>query len=89
MPESEQKTDKHEREFEYFVDAKRYVTTHQFLTGAQIKAKIPDLNPAFQLVLEGHGHHPDRPIADDERVDLETKHGPLHFILVPPANFGQ
>jgi hypothetical protein len=60
------------------------------MTGAQIKAaigaKVPDFDPAHELVLEGD---PDRVIADDELVDLNRHHGgPKRFFSRPPTNFG-
>jgi hypothetical protein len=83
-------TDEHEeKRFFYFVDDQRYESDLPALTGAQIKAKIPNLNPTFALVLEGHGNRPNRIIGDDELVQLDSDHGPLRFILVPPANFGR
>lgn len=72
----------------YFVGNDKYESDLPALTGAQIKAKIPNLDPTLQLSLEGHGNEPDRIIADSESVSLEKEHGPLRFTLVPPANFG-
>lgn len=76
------------KKYEYFVGKDKYVSDLPELTGAQIKAKIPNLDPAFILSLEGHGRDPDRVIGDNDKVSLESKHGPLRFTLVPPANFG-
>jgi len=72
----------------YFVGNDKYETDLPELTGAQIKARVPNLDPTFQLSLEGHGNDPDRLIADDEVVSLEKDKGPVRFTLVPPANFG-
>ena len=77
-----------ERAYEYFVNNVRYETTEPALTGAQIKARIPDLQPGTGLSLEGHGHEPDRLIADDQLVRLDEHHEPSRFTLVPPATFG-
>jgi hypothetical protein len=80
--------ERHEKEYEYFVDGKEYKTKDSALTGAQIKARIPDFNPTYQLVEEGRGGHPDKVIPDNETVDLNV-HPSLHFYTVPPATFGR
>jgi len=74
--------------YHYFVNQDRYETDQPALTGAQIKARIPNLLPGTGLSLEGHGQDPDRQIADEELVQLDTGHGPARFTLVPPATFG-
>jgi hypothetical protein len=74
--------------YQYFVNHDRYETDQPVLTGAQIKARIPNLQPGTGLSLEGHGNDPDRLIGDDEQVRLDTSHEPLRFTLVPPATFG-
>lgn len=76
------------KRYVYFVNSEKYESDLPELTGAQIKARIPNLDPTLQLSLEGHGSHPDRIIGDSETVSLEEHHGPLRFTLVPPANFG-
>jgi len=74
--------------FHYFVNNVRYDTDQPTLTGAQIKARIQNLEPGTGLSLEGHGNDPDRLILDDEVVQLDIGHGPARFTLVPPATFG-
>lgn len=75
--------------YKFFVGNEKYETDQAQLTGAQIKAYVPDVAPGTKLSLEGHGHDPDRIIADDELVSLAEQHGgPHRFTLVPPANFG-
>jgi hypothetical protein len=83
-------SDPHEphKKYTYFVNNDKYESDVPELTGAQIKARIPNLDPTLQLSLEGHGSHPDRIIGDQETVSLKGDHGPLRFTLVPPANFG-
>lgn len=76
------------KKYFYFVNNDKYETDLPQLTGAQIKARIPNLDPTLQLSLEGHGSQPDRIIADNETVSFTGEHGPLRFTLVPPANFG-
>jgi len=76
-----------EKHYPYFVDGKEYNSTDSTLTGAQIKARIPDLDPSYQLVLEGRAGQPDKVISDDDSVDLNV-HPPSHFYTVPPATFG-
>jgi hypothetical protein len=87
-PSSERKEKVHKKEYEYFVNNKEYKTEHSALTGAQIKAQIPDFNPAYQLVLEEHGGKADKVIPDSETVDLNV-HPRCHFYTVPPATFGR
>lgn len=74
----------------YFVGEKKYESDDATITGAQIKARIVDLEPGTGLSLEGHGNDPDQMIGDADTVSLEIGHGhgPLHFTLVPPATFG-
>ena len=86
MAEGE-KTPKHEKFF-YFVDNVKYEWEHATITGAQIKARIPDFDPTFSLFLENPGPEPDQLIADDTSVSLEKDHGPRRFYTAPPATFG-
>lgn len=74
----------------YFVGDDKYETDAATVTGAQIKARIADIEPGTGLSLEGQGNDPDRMIGDDVTVNLEIGHGhgPLRFSLVPPATFG-
>jgi hypothetical protein len=76
------------KEYHYFVDGKEYTTSDSTLTGAQIKARISDFNPSYQLVLEGHGGRPDKVISDADSVELNV-HPFCHFYTVPPATFGK
>jgi hypothetical protein len=76
------------RHYAYFVDGKPYRSDSSGLTGAQIKAKIPDFNPAYSLVQEGRDGGEDRVISDGETVNLDV-HPPLQFYTVPPASFGR
>jgi hypothetical protein len=79
---------KHEPKFTYFVDNVKFETDQSTLTGAQIKARIPNLDPSYGLFLEMPGEEPDKQILDDTSVELKKEHGPLRFYTVPPANFG-
>lgn len=83
-----EKVEHHKSEYHYSVDGKEYNSEDSALTGAQIKARIPDFNPSYQLVLEGRGGQPDRVIGDNDSVDLNV-HPPCHFYTVPPATFGK
>lgn len=74
--------------YTFFVDGKPYETDKKKLTGAQIKAMVPDWDPQHDLSLEGEGDDPDRIIADDEAVSLNPKHGVRRFSSVPKASFG-
>lgn len=73
--------------YQHFVDGVKYESEEGSITGAQIKSKIPNFNPQFQLFLEGKGGEPDRQIGDSESVDL-TKGAP-HLYTAPPATFGK
>lgn len=80
-------TNKHQ--YHFFVDSVRYETDEANLTGAQIKALVPEFNPSYQLYLEEPGDHPDRPVADAETIQLDPSHGGVKkFYSVPPASFG-
>jgi hypothetical protein len=72
----------------FFVNGVRYESSQHSLTGLQIKARVANWDATHDLVLEGHGHDPDRVIADDEGVELNVEHGPVRFSSVPKANFG-
>lgn len=74
--------------YTFFVNGKPYQTQKKKLTGAQIKAMVPDWDAQHDLSLEGEGDDPDRIIADDEVVSLVPKHGVRRFSSVPKANFG-
>lgn len=75
-----------ERTFHYFVDGAKYETTLSTITGAEIKAKIPNFNPSYSLYEEERGGQPDKLITDTDSVSLEE--GPKRFHTVPPASFG-
>lgn len=76
------------KKFHFFVDSKKYETDQASLTGAEIKAMIPDFNPTYQLYLEASGPEPDQPVSDAEAISLEPEHGVKKFYTVPPATFG-
>jgi hypothetical protein len=82
-PESEAE----KKKFSYFVDDVKYDSAEPTITGALIKAKIPNFPAGYTLVLEGHGHDDDKPVTDTTIVDLT--HGHPHLFLKPPANFGR
>ena len=76
------------KEYFYFVGDERYTYEFATITGAQIKARIPNFDPTYTLMLEGPGNEPDTPVADDTSISLEFDKGPRRFYIVPPANFG-
>jgi hypothetical protein len=78
----------HKKTHTFFVDNKKYETTKSTLTGAEIKAMIPDFDPNYSLFLENPGDDPDELIQDSTSVSLDTEKGPRRFYTVPPANFG-
>jgi hypothetical protein len=85
MPEEHHK----EHEYVYFVDGVKYETDQETVTGALIKAKIPNFDPTYSLFLEVHGGGPDELITDETKVSLKTEHGHRRFYTVPPAAFGR
>lgn len=74
--------------YTFFVNGKPYETDKKKVTGAQIKAMVPDWDQTHDLSLEGAGDDPDRIIGDDETVSLDPKHSVRRFSSVPKANFG-
>jgi hypothetical protein len=79
----------HEDKFFYFVDDVKYETDQETVTGALIKAKIPNFDQSYSLFLETPGGAPDQLITDETVVSLKKEHGPRRFITVPPASFGK
>jgi hypothetical protein len=73
----------------YFVDGEKYESDEEVLTGAQIKARIPNFDHALLLMLEGAGKEPDSIVTDDRSISLAKVHGPRRFFTTPPATFGQ
>jgi hypothetical protein len=74
--------------YSYFVDGVRYESDQEVLTGAQIKARIPNFDNSLVLVLEGKGKEPDTIVTDDMSISLAHVHGPRRFFTTPPATFG-
>jgi len=75
----------------FFVGDEKYETDMATVTGAYIKARVPNLPQGSTLSLEGQGNDPDLPFGDNDQVSLELGHGhggPRHFTVVPPATFG-
>ena len=72
----------------YFVYTVKYETDLDTMTGAQIKAKIPNFNPSYALILEGHGDKPNEQISDSTTITFSQYKYVLHFQTVPPATFG-
>lgn len=87
--ESVRSSTEQDKQHVYFVDQIEYKSEHSTLTGAQIKARIPDYNATYALFLEAPGNNPDRLIKDGDSVSLDSRDGPLHFCTVPPATFGE
>jgi hypothetical protein len=79
----------HEDKFFYFVDGVKYETDQETVTGALIKAKIPNFDATYALFLESVGGEPDQLISDDSPVSLKKEHGPRRFYTVPPAVAGR
>ncbi|HEY2445032.1 MAG TPA: multiubiquitin domain-containing protein [Rhizomicrobium sp.] len=76
----------HQKDYEYFVDARAYRSESSTMTGAQIKASAM-VTANYQLFLEEEGDHPDKAISDAEVVELRGRI--KHFFAIPPATFGK
>ncbi len=76
-----------DKEYSFYVDADLYQTESKSLTGAQIKAQA-GVTPTYQLFLEEEGDKPDKPISDDESINMKKGGKARHFYAVPPATFG-
>lgn len=81
------------KKFSFQYNGRKIEVDQELLTGAQIKAAIKavdsTLDLSHDLILEGHGNDPDRPIADGETVSLDHAHGGIKkFHTRPPTNFG-
>ena len=74
------------KSYKYAVDGKKYETTDQRLTGAEIKQRA-GVGPNFGLFLEGHGKGADRQVADNDVIDF-AQPGHESFYTAPPATFG-
>lgn len=74
------------QKYQYFVDDEKFETDESATTGAQIKARLPNFDPAYQLVQEGRGQEPDKVIGDTDTVDLSPP--PPRLYTVPPAMAG-
>lgn len=81
-------TAKRRPKYRFLVNGKPFETDKKKLTGAQIKAMVPDWDATHDISLEGEGNDPDRIIPDDETISLDPKHGTRRFSSVPKANFG-
>lgn len=87
---SPQEAERTAETYYYYVDDVLYEYGEPLVTGAVIKAKLPNLQPGYTLVLEGRGKSPDQTIGDTTEVRLsrERKEAPRLF-LRPPATFGR
>jgi len=75
--------------FFYFVDGTKYNWDQPSITGAQIKAQVPNFDPSFALFLDAPGDDPDQLVTDQTSISLEKEKGPKRFFTVPPATFGR
>jgi len=77
--------EQHTKQYDFFVDAKKYQTDQKHLSGLQIK-QIAGVQANYQLYLEEQGETPDKEISDSMTVSMEGH--VRHFYAVPPATFG-
>ena len=73
----------------YFVDDQKYEWDAASISGSQIRARIPNLNPAYQVFWEKPGNEPDVLVQDNTAIPLTREHeGVPHLYTVAPATFG-
>ncbi len=82
-----------ESHFFFYVERK-ILSPVENASGADIKAMIKAVEPAFDLsqslILEGQGHQADKVVADGdvELLEVDKHHPAKHFYSKPPTNFG-
>lgn len=75
------------KQFNFFVDDKKFEVNDQSISGAQIRA-MAGVESGYQLFLEEHGQDkPDRKVELTDMIDLNAP-GVEKFYTVPPATFG-
>lgn len=68
----------------YFVNSQKYETRSGLVSGAEIKARIPNVRPPYTLFLDGRGRDADRIVDDTDRFSISTgSRGVLYFYTVP------
>lgn len=77
--------DHNHKTYEFFVDAVKYHTDQESMSGEDIK-KVANIPPNYNLYLEEDGNTADREISDVEGVTMSGRI--KHFYAVPPATFG-
>lgn len=85
---TDEKPQKPNEKYFYFVDGDKYESEEATVTGAVIKSRLPEAKRGYALWEEGHGGAADKLINDDTSVSLEKDKGPKRFFTVPPATFG-
>jgi hypothetical protein len=71
-------TETHVHTYHFTVNKTEVSTNHEELTGVQIKALVPGLDPDDLLELRKEGQK--IPIADNKRVEIENG---MHFVTYP------
>lgn len=84
MNDKEKKPEK----YFYFVDGVKYESDVAEMSVADIKARVPNAEPADKLSIDGHGNEPDRLLNDGDIVNFTKDKGPVRLTLVPSASFG-
>lgn len=73
----------------YFVDDTKYENATSSVTGAEIRARIPNLAPNVQLIQEGHAGQPDTVVQPSTVINLAREgEGVPRLYTAPPATFG-
>jgi Multiubiquitin len=86
MSDNVDEANKGKRVFHATIDDKNYDFSEPIVTGAQLKATA-GIDPSYQLIREAHGHEPNTPIKDADKIDLSSG-GRAKFFSAPPATYG-
>ena len=75
-----------QRRFVFRVDGVAFTHDVHTISGAQIRAMVPRLDPEYQLWVEGRSNDPDQPLNHQTAVSIED--GTTRFYSVPPTMGG-
>ena len=78
----------HPQTYRYTVDGQSYETERSMITGALLRARLPEEKRGFGIFLEGIGNAPDRWLNDQDQIALEQGKNPQRFYTSPSAMFG-
>ena len=70
--------------YELFIDGDKYIWQQDTITGAQLRA-LAAIPEGVDIFLQVPGK-PDKPINDDQSVNLKEHHGPARFSTQSPGS---